>query len=107
MLLLTYASATLPAADVLTLRLCRNICQQGELGELTAGAAADLVLVEGDPLDDIGVLANSSNIKLVIKHGLLAKVRVLDDTGVCLHTMNVGTVTGARSVGSNSRFATG
>jgi imidazolonepropionase-like amidohydrolase len=47
---------------------------QGELGELTAGAAADLVLVEGDPLDDIGVLANSSNIKMVIKHGLLAKV---------------------------------
>jgi hypothetical protein len=32
------------------------------------------VLVEGDPLDDIGVLANSSNIKMVIKHGLLAKV---------------------------------
>lgn len=48
---------------------------QGRLGELTAGAAADLVLVDGDPLDDIAVLANSSNIKMVIKHGLLAKVR--------------------------------
>lgn len=42
------------------------------------GAAADLVLVEGDPLEDIAVLANSSNIKLVIKHGLLAKVNTFD-----------------------------
>ena len=50
---------------------------QGQLGELLQGAAADLLLVEGDPLEDIGVLANSSNIKLVIKHGLLAKVRLL------------------------------
>lgn len=46
------------------------------MGELAAGAAADLVLVEGDPLEDIGVLADSSNIKLVIKQGLLAKVGV-------------------------------
>lgn len=38
------------------------------------GAAADLLLVDGNPLDDIAVLANSSNIKLVVKHGLLAKV---------------------------------
>jgi hypothetical protein len=44
------------------------------MGELAVGAAADLVLVEGDPLEDIGVLANSSNVKLVIKQGLLAKV---------------------------------
>lgn len=44
------------------------------MGELAAGAAADLVLVEGDPLEDIGVLADSSNIKLIIKQGLLAKV---------------------------------
>lgn len=44
---------------------------------MAAGAAADLVLVEGDPLEDIGVLADSSNIKLVIKQGLLAKVGVI------------------------------
>jgi imidazolonepropionase-like amidohydrolase len=48
---------------------------QGELGELVSGAAADLLVVDGDPLEDISVLANSSNIKLVIKNGLLAKVR--------------------------------
>jgi hypothetical protein len=41
------------------------------------GAAADLLLVDGNPLDDIAVLANSSNIKLVVKHGLLAKVRAV------------------------------
>jgi hypothetical protein len=60
---------------------------QGELGELLPGAAADLILVDGDPLQDIGCLAGSSsdgssnsggggsNIPLVIKDGLLAKVR--------------------------------
>jgi hypothetical protein len=53
---------------------------QGELGELLPGAAADLILVDGDPLQDIGCLAGSSsggggsNIPLVIKDGLLAKV---------------------------------
>lgn len=46
---------------------------QGELGELAPGAAADLLLVEGDPLEDIAVLTNP-NIRLVIKAGLLAKV---------------------------------
>jgi imidazolonepropionase-like amidohydrolase len=62
---------------------------QGELGELLPGAAADLILVDGDPLQDISCLAGSSsngssssscgagggsNIPLVIKDGLLAKV---------------------------------
>jgi imidazolonepropionase-like amidohydrolase len=56
---------------------------QGELGELLPGAAADLILVDGDPLQDIACLAGSSsssssgggsNIPLVIKDGLLAKV---------------------------------
>jgi len=50
------------------------LCLQGELGELALGAAADLLLVEGDPLEDIAVLTNPNNIRLVIKAGLLAKV---------------------------------
>lgn len=54
---------------------------QGELGELIPEAAADLILVDGDPLEDIAVLAQSSSIKLVIKHGLLAKVSMLAGLG--------------------------
>lgn len=67
---------------------------QGELGEVVPGAAADLILVDGDPLADIACLAGSGSsssaagssdninsgtisIPLVIKDGLLAKVRLV------------------------------
>jgi imidazolonepropionase-like amidohydrolase len=54
---------------------------QGELGELLPEAAADVILVDGDPLEDIAVLSQSSNIKLVVKAGLLAKVSILAGLG--------------------------
>lgn len=64
---------------------------QGELGELTVGAAADLLLVDGNPLEDIAVLANSSNIKLVVKHGLLAKVCAVHAYSQIGHTARLDT----------------
>jgi hypothetical protein len=79
---------------------------QGQLGELVPGAAADLLLVEGDPLEDIGLLAASSNVLLVVKDGLLAKVGLalcvcapaaarVDAGGVC---MRPGSDTDAQAV---------
>ncbi|MEV6237854.1 amidohydrolase family protein [Lentzea sp. NPDC051838] len=54
-------SATTTAADLLNLT--------GEIGTLAVGAYADLLVVEGDPLDDIGVLAEPKHFRHVIQGG--------------------------------------
>ncbi|MFJ7998455.1 amidohydrolase family protein [Streptomyces sp. NPDC096310] len=43
------------------------------LGALTAGRTADLVITEGDPLADIGVLGDPANIVCVVQDGRVAK----------------------------------
>ncbi|HET6183665.1 MAG TPA: amidohydrolase family protein [Acetobacteraceae bacterium] len=50
----------MPAADVIrsaTIVNARILRQEGKLGELVAGAHADLLVVEGDPYRDLSVLA--------------------------------------------------
>jgi imidazolonepropionase-like amidohydrolase len=44
-----------------------------DLGTLRPGRLADIILVDGDPLTDIGVLADSSSIRLVMKNGVVYK----------------------------------
>jgi imidazolonepropionase-like amidohydrolase len=46
-----------------------------ELGTLEKGKRADVVVVEGDPLADIGVLADPERIRLVLKDGAIAARR--------------------------------
>ncbi|GHE84043.1 hydrolase [Amycolatopsis deserti] len=43
------------------------------LGSVTAGKIADLVVCEGDPLADIGVLGDPGNISVVIQGGVVKK----------------------------------
>ena len=50
--------------------------KQDKLGTLEAGKYADLLIVSGDPLDDIAILYDQENIKLVMKEG---KVESVDD----------------------------
>ena len=45
----------------------------GELGLLQAGALADLLLVEGDPLADIAILQDRTAIRMIMKDGALHK----------------------------------
>ena len=48
----------------------KNPYREGPLGVLSAGAYADMILVEGNPLDDVSVLVDyEKNIKVVIKDG--------------------------------------
>lgn len=63
----------LPARDILaaaTTVAARLIGMEGRLGVVAPGALADLLVVEGDPLDDIALLAAPErNIRLVMKAG--------------------------------------
>jgi imidazolonepropionase-like amidohydrolase len=43
-----------------------------EIGTLEKGKRADLVAVQGDPLADVGLLADAARIKLVLKDGAIA-----------------------------------
>jgi len=55
-------SATTTAAEVLN--------QVGRLGRLQAGALADLIVVDGDPMKDLScLLGQGERIPLVIKSG--------------------------------------
>ena len=57
--------ATLIGAEILN--------QKGLLGEVREGAHADLLLVDGNPLDDIALLTQPDSIKLIMNRGLLHK----------------------------------
>ena len=43
------------------------------LGTVEEGKLADLIAVDGDPLSDIGVLANAARVRLVLKEGVVVK----------------------------------
>jgi imidazolonepropionase-like amidohydrolase len=45
----------------------------GELGVVRAGALADLLLVDGDPLADIAILQDRSALRMIMKDGALHK----------------------------------
>ena len=58
--------ATLIGAEILG--------QQGQLGEVTPGAIADLLLVDGDPLVDLEVIADPErNFVVIVKDGRIVK----------------------------------
>jgi imidazolonepropionase-like amidohydrolase len=44
-----------------------------ELGQLRAGWLADLIVVDGDPLDDIALLQDRDRINLVMKDGQICR----------------------------------
>jgi imidazolonepropionase-like amidohydrolase len=46
----------------------------GELGLVAPGYLADLLLVDGDPLDDIGLLADQRNLVMIMKDGRVHKL---------------------------------
>jgi len=42
---------------------------QDDIGTVEQGKLADLLVVEGNPLDDISILQNPDNLKLIMKEG--------------------------------------
>ena len=52
----------------------KNPYREGPIGVIAVGAYADMILVEGNPLDDVAVLVDyDENIKVVIKDGEIYK----------------------------------
>jgi imidazolonepropionase-like amidohydrolase len=50
------------------------LMQGGKLGVIAPGAYADLLVVEGDPLQDVRVLTDpQKNLKLIMKDGVMYK----------------------------------
>jgi imidazolonepropionase-like amidohydrolase len=53
------------------------LMQEGRLGIIAAGAYADLLIVDGDPLTDVRVMLNPvKNLKFVMKDGIVYKNEV-------------------------------
>ena len=66
--------ATSHNAKLLELTGPRNPYQEGPLGVIQEGAYADLLLVDGNPLEDIRVLEDyENNIQLIMKDGVIYK----------------------------------
>jgi imidazolonepropionase-like amidohydrolase len=64
-------------ADILRSATATNaelLMEKGRLGVIAEGARADLLVVDGDPLTDLGVLMDpQKNLKLIMKDGVVYK----------------------------------
>ena len=66
--------ATTGNAELFALAGPRHPYQEGPLGQLTEGAYADLILVDGNPLEDLSLVANPwENFDLIMKDGVIYK----------------------------------
>jgi cytosine/adenosine deaminase-related metal-dependent hydrolase len=70
-------SEVLPPADLVraaTTTAARLLRREGELGVIAPGALADLLVIDGNPLDDIRVLTTpETTLKLIMKDGRIFK----------------------------------
>ena len=66
--------ATSENAELLVLSGPRNTYQEGSLGVVREGAYADLILVDGNPLEDLHLVADpENNFVVIMKDGKLYK----------------------------------
>jgi len=66
-------AATGAAHDLLALSTYQNPYRDGKIGLLEQGAFADLLLVDGNPAEDLDILANPDNTRLIMKAGAIYK----------------------------------
>jgi imidazolonepropionase-like amidohydrolase len=68
-----------PPIDIIRAATCTGaelLCADGQLGTLAAGAHADVIVLDGDPLEDIGLLADpAAHMPLVIQAGAVVRQR--------------------------------
>jgi imidazolonepropionase-like amidohydrolase len=66
-----------PAVNILRSATVTNaalLMQEGKLGTIAAGACADLLIVDGDPLTDLRIMLDpKNNLKFIMKDGIIYK----------------------------------
>ena len=68
-----FAMATATNGELLALSGKRNPCP-GKLGVVEEGALADLLILEGNPLENINLIADpANNLKVIMKDGAIYK----------------------------------
>ena len=67
------AAATGNAHELFKLSTYRNPYPQGKIGVLEKGSFADILLVKGNPAEDLDILADRENIRLIMKDGKIYK----------------------------------
>ena len=83
-LLVTYAGLSpLEAITAGTRNGAKMMGLEGEIGEISEGALADLIVVRGDPSKQVNVLMDKRNIEMVIKDGRL--ITFPDDVAEARH----------------------
>jgi imidazolonepropionase-like amidohydrolase len=66
--------ATSTNAELLELSGQRHPYQKGPLGRITEGAYADLIVVDGNPLEDLELVVDADrNFALIMKDGVIHK----------------------------------
>eukprot|EP01018_Ginkgo_biloba_P028198 Gb_25396 [translate_table: standard] len=57
---------------------CAELFQmEGEIGVISEGAFGDILVLEKNPLEDISVLADSNNMRMILKEGRIVKAKNL------------------------------
>lgn len=70
--LLTLRASTSTAGEVLEMSGGMNPYKEGSIGEITEGAYADIILVDGNPLEDLNAVTRD-NVDFVMKDGTIYK----------------------------------
>jgi len=65
--------ATGNATELWKMSGLRNPYTEGDIGVVKEGAYADLLLVEGNPLQDLGAVTDPDNLKIIMKDGVIYK----------------------------------
>ena len=65
------------AIEAGTIRGARFFKQDDRMGSIEEGKLADLIMVKGNPVDDISILADNDNIKKVVLDGKLVKDKLI------------------------------
>lgn len=66
-------AATGNVHDLIQYTTYQNPYPDGKIGVLEKGSYADVLLVKGNPVEDLAVLSDTGNIKLILKDGIVYK----------------------------------